>query len=154
MTGPTLNLRRRGTMMTSDLEELGMTSADGRSRRRGRPNGKDRSAIALIPVPQMLTVSDWLLADIPEPDRLMGDLFTTSSRMTLAAASGLGKTNFCLALAFAMAEGRDFLRWRAWRDGPSKVLYVDGEMPKRLMKRRVADAARRADFLSRRPRHL
>jgi hypothetical protein len=77
----------------------------------------------------------------------MGEVFSTTSRTMLAAKSGLGKTNFSLALAWAMAEGRDFLHWRAWRDGPANVLYVDGEMSMRLMKTRIKDAYRRAGYI-------
>jgi hypothetical protein len=60
----------------------------------------------------------------------------------IISATGLGKTNLCLALAFAIALGHDFLHWRADRE--ARVLYIDGEMSKRLMKARLADAARRA----------
>jgi hypothetical protein len=60
----------------------------------------------------------------------------------LVSPTGLGKTNFSLALAFAIALGCDFLHWHAGR--PCRVLYIDGEMSKRLMKSRLEDAARRA----------
>jgi hypothetical protein len=89
-----------------------------------------------------LAVSTWLARDIPSADYLMGEWLSTTSRAMLVAPTGLGKTNFCLALSFAVALGRDFLRWRARR--PARVLFVDGEMSKRLMKARLTDAARRA----------
>jgi RecA-family ATPase len=71
----------------------------------------------------------------------MGEWLTTTSRVVLNAATGLGKTNFGLALAGHAAAGRDFLYWRAHR--PARVLFVDGEMSRRLLKRRAADMVRR-----------
>lgn len=89
-----------------------------------------------------LKVADWLARDIPSPDFLMGEWFSTTSRAILTAPTGLGKTNFGMALGFATASGSDFLHWRAHR--PCKVLYIDGEMSRRLVKVRLADAVRRA----------
>ena len=48
---------------------------------------------------------------------------------------------FGLALAMALAEGCDFLHWRIPKAG--RVLYLDGEMSRRLMKRRIVDEMRR-----------
>src|SRR5205814_3399429 len=81
---------------------------------------------------------------IPEPDFLLGEVFSTTSRTLLSAPTGLGKTMLCMAIALAMSEGRDFFHWSARRDGPAEVLYVDGEMSGRLLKRRLTDALRRA----------
>jgi hypothetical protein len=89
-----------------------------------------------------LTVAAWLARNIPPPDFLMGECISTTSRGMIVSATGLGKTNFCLALAFAIALGQDFLHWRAARK--ARVLYIDGEMSRRLVKARLADAARRA----------
>jgi hypothetical protein len=86
-------------------------------------------------------VNDWTARDIPAPDYLMGSLFSTTSRVQIAGPTGLGKTNFGFALAAAMAAGKDFLHWRCAR--PARVLYVDGEMSRSLMKQRIDDALRR-----------
>jgi hypothetical protein len=112
----------------------------------GKPNGR-APGFVIIPTPQTITCYEWLEREMSQPDYLMGEVFSTTSRAMLAAKSGLGKTNFSLALAWAMAEGRDFLHWRAWRDGPANVLYVDGEMSMRLMHSRIGDARRRAGYI-------
>ena len=88
-----------------------------------------------------LSIGEWLKRDLPVPDRLLGEWFTTTSRIALNAATGLGKTNFALALAAHMAAGREFLHWRAHRR--ARVLFVDGEMSRRLLKRRAVDVCRR-----------
>src|SRR5262249_26222978 len=75
------------------------------------------------------------------PDFLMGHWLTTTTRMMLTAATGLGKTNFGLALGMRVAAGKDFLHWQGRRK--ARVLYIDGEMSRRLLKQRVLDEAER-----------
>jgi hypothetical protein len=91
--------------------------------------------------PPPLTIAEWLARDLPEPDYLMGHWLTTTSRALLVAPTGIGKTNFAMGLAMATAAGRGFLQWRGRR--PARVLYLDGEMSRRLFKQRLADAVRR-----------
>jgi hypothetical protein len=88
-----------------------------------------------------LTIAEWLARDLPEPDYIMGSWLTTTSRALLVAATGLGKTNVALALGLHIAAGADFLHWRARR--PCRVLYIDGEMSRRLLKQRIAEAVAR-----------
>ena len=88
-----------------------------------------------------LTIETWTKRDIPEPDRLLGDLITTTTRMFLVGRTGLGKTLLGLAMALGMASGRGFLHWRSTR--PARVLYLDGEMPADLIKARAIDGLRR-----------
>jgi hypothetical protein len=89
-----------------------------------------------------LKLSDWLSRNLPEPDFLLGELLSTTSRLLIVGPTGLGKTMFGLAVAFAIAGNKGFLHWRTKRSG--RVLYVDGEMSARLMKRRLLDAVGRA----------
>jgi hypothetical protein len=90
------------------------------------------------------TLDEWLeREDIAAPDFLLGELLSTTSRAIIQGPTGLGKTMFGLAVLLAIAGNAGFLKWCAQRSG--RVLYVDGEMPRRLMKQRLADAARRAD---------
>jgi hypothetical protein len=88
-----------------------------------------------------LTLNDWRNRDLPAPDFIMGHWLTTTTRGLLTAATGLGKTNFGLALGMRSAAGMDFLHWRAHR--PTRVLYIDGEMSRRLLRQRVLDEERR-----------
>ena len=93
-------------------------------------------------VRRRLSLADWLTRDIAAPDFMMGEVVSTTSRILVVGPTGLGKTNFGVALAIAIAGGRGFLHWRAGQ-GPRRVLYVDGEMPERLMRSRLEDAVRR-----------
>lgn len=88
-----------------------------------------------------LTLGEWRDRDLPEPDFIMGHWLTTTSRVLLTAATGLGKTNFGLALGIRVAAGLDFMHWQARR--PVRVLYIDGEMSRRLLRQRVLDEAQR-----------
>ncbi len=88
-----------------------------------------------------LAVDEWLKRDLPVPDFLIGSWFTTTSRLILNAPTGLGKTNFMLAKFAHIAAGIDFLHWKCRRQ--RRVLFVDGEMSRRLLKQRVEDVVRR-----------
>jgi AAA domain/Bifunctional DNA primase/polymerase, N-terminal len=90
-----------------------------------------------------LAIDVWLKRDLPAPDYLIGNWLTTTSRILFASDTGLGKTNFALAAFTHLAAGRDFLHWCILQ--PRRVLYVDGEMSRRLLKQRLEDAVRRLD---------
>ena len=96
------------------------------------PNGQAGQALPC------LTPAAWAVRQIPPADFLLGELFSTTSRSLLNADTGLGKTMFAMALAFAMRLGRDFLHWQGRR--PARVLFIDGEMPRDLMQERIAMA--------------
>jgi AAA domain len=111
------------------------------------PNGQGTAAnsasppkaeIAVLPP---LTINDWRNRDLAEPDFIMGHWLTSTSRALLTAATGLGKTNFGLALGMRVAAGMDFLHWHGRRK--ARVLYVDGEMSRRLLRQRVLDEEQR-----------
>lgn len=98
------------------------------------------AAIEIAALPP-LTLDDWRNRDLPEPDLILGYWLSTTSRVLLTAATGLGKTNFGIALAMRVAAAMDFLHWQARR--LCRVLYIDGEMSRRLLKQRVLDEAAR-----------
>lgn len=89
-----------------------------------------------------LSIQAWADRAIAPPDRLLGDLVTTTTRMFLVGRTGLGKTMLGFAIACGIATGQGFLHWRSAR--PARVLYIDGEMPGELIKARSIDALRRA----------
>ena len=107
------------------------------SYRQAKPNGLDQQTILAL-----LSGSAWLTRDIPKPDFLLGELLSTTCRVEVVGPTGLGKTNILLAIAFAIADGADFLHWKG-SGKPRRVLFIDGEMSRRLAKERLEDAARR-----------
>jgi hypothetical protein len=99
--------------------------------------------IAMAGLADFLDIHTWSTRDIPEPDRLLGDLVTTDSRVFLVGSTGLGKTMLGFALAQGMAAGSGFLHWRATR--AVRVLYIDGEMASGLVKARSIAELRRGE---------
>jgi hypothetical protein len=93
------------------------------------------------PSPGALSVEQWLDRDLPKPDFILGNWLTTTSRSMMYAPTGIGKTMIALAIAIHMALGRPFLHWSAAR--PSRVLFIDGEMARRVMKDRIAAEVKR-----------
>jgi hypothetical protein len=88
-----------------------------------------------------LTAQDWLARDLAEPDLLMGHILSTTVRALLNATTGIGKTNFSMALFGHIGAGKDFLHWHCPR--PRQVLYIDGEMSRKLFRDRIADVVQR-----------
>jgi hypothetical protein len=92
-----------------------------------------------------LSLKDWLARHLPEPEYISGRWLTTTSRVLVVGPTGLGKSMLLVALGMAIAAGRGFLHWAQAR--PARVLYIDGEMSSRLLKRRLADEVRRLDVV-------
>ena len=88
-----------------------------------------------------LTINDWIARDLPQPDFLSGHWLTTTSRVLLSATTGLGKSNLGIALGMRIAAGVNFLHWDNER--AAKVLFIDGEMSRRLLRQRIIDEAGR-----------
>jgi hypothetical protein len=90
-----------------------------------------------------LRVGDWLKrTDLVEPDFLLGHIFSTTTRALMWAPTGLGKTLLGLSLAWTMAAGGKILGWKAKRK--ARVLYIDGEMSRRLLLERLKAECERA----------
>jgi hypothetical protein len=85
-----------------------------------------------IPANLVLTLDQWAARDLPQPDYLLGEMFSTTTRMLLAADTGIGKSRFSIAMGMRMALGSTFLHWAGRR--PARILYIDGEMSNRLLK--------------------
>jgi hypothetical protein len=89
----------------------------------------------------VLSLKDWAARDLPEPQFISGSWLTTTSRVLVVAPTGLGKSMLLMALGMAVSAGKPFLHWAERQ--PVRVLYIDGEMSRRLLKRRLADEVRR-----------
>jgi hypothetical protein len=107
-----------------------------------QPDLMERSAAPpMMPADLTLTIPEWRARKMKDPDFLLGAWLTTTSRVLVTAATGIGKSNFGMALAQRVSAGKPFLDWKAGR--PAIVLYIDGEMSGRLLRTRVLDEAAR-----------
>jgi len=77
--------------------------------------------------------------EFPPAVDLLSPIIHENSLNMVFASRGRGKTFFALSLAYAIATGGQFLRWKAEKS--RKVLYIDGEMPAGKMQERLARIA-------------
>ena len=89
----------------------------------------------------VMSQADLASADIPPREFLLAKWLPLDSYGMVFAARGVGKSWFCMALAVAIAEGRQrFLSWEM--HGQHNVLYIDGEMTTADLKERFSDLCR------------
>jgi hypothetical protein len=119
----------------------GSSDTGSRKSNERQTNGKTPPPEFKLPANLSLTIANWRQRELAEPDFIMGNWLSTTSRVLLTAATGLGKTNYGLALGQRVAAGEDFLHWKGRR--PARVFYIDGEMSSRLLRTRVIDEAAR-----------
>jgi hypothetical protein len=77
-----------------------------------------------------------LIAQFPARSVMLAPWLPDKGLAMIFAPRGVGKTWAALGVAYAVAGGGAFLRWRASR--PRRVLYIDGEMPAVMLQERYA----------------
>lgn len=88
----------------------------------------------------VVSIGHLLQMKLKEPDLLLGPWLLSQGLCLVHAYRGVGKTHFSLGVGIAVATGGKFLNFKA--DKPHGVLFVDGEMPVSLIKKRIASAVR------------
>lgn len=81
-------------------------------------------------------LKEFLELSIKPREMLLDPVLPEKGLAMLYAARGTGKTHVALGMAFAIATGRQFLRWTAPR--ARRVLLIDGEMPAAALQERLA----------------
>ena len=84
-------------------------------------------------------IGDFLSLELPPRVDLLAPWLPRQGLAMIHARRGAGKTFLALHVAWAVACGSEFLRWRA--PAPAGVLYVDGEMPAVALQERLARMA-------------
>lgn len=102
-----------------------------------------RTAAATPRAPEPLSAEAFLQLKLPPRKLLLGQWLPEKGLGLIAGPRGIGKTNFALTVAYAVASGGGFLGWKAQQ--PRKTLYVDGEMPAVTMQERLARIASPSD---------
>ena len=97
-------------------------------------------------VPLLPDAEEFVELKYPPIEPILGP-WTSQQINLLFAPSGVGKTMFGLSLAYAMAEGLDFLGWQFHGD-PRTVIYLDGEMPAGMMQERLEEARSKRLFVA------
>jgi hypothetical protein len=83
-----------------------------------------------------LDLKQFLQLSIKAREMLLDPILPEKGLAMLYAARGTGKTHVALGIAFAVATGTEFLKWKAPK--PRRVLLIDGEMPAAALQERLA----------------
>lgn len=81
-------------------------------------------------------IHDFLGMVIPQQEEILSPIIRKQTLAMLYAKRGVGKTHVALGIAYAVAAGCSFLKWKAAK--ARRVLLVDGEMPARTQQERLA----------------
>ena len=73
-----------------------------------------------------LEIGEVLTRQFPPKEMFLAPWLRKQDLSMVYATRGVGKTFFALSVAYAVASGGAFLKWRA--EKPRRVLYIDGEM--------------------------
>ena len=91
----------------------------------------------LFPKIETIALDAFLARQFPPRNTLMAPWLPEKGLAMVFAPRGVGKTFFALNVAYAVASGGEFLRWKA--SEPREVLLLDGEMPAVALQERLAD---------------
>jgi hypothetical protein len=105
-------------------------------------NGHDTSSSSGTMPDLDNTARGWLQRELKPAEQMIGPI-NTQSRVMLVAPTGIGKTHVGMAVAVAVAAGAGWLHWTCSQ--ARRVLYLDGEMPRPLLKERLIDALGRVE---------
>ena len=96
------------------------------------------TALSGTDAPRLLPISlkEFLTKDIKPREMLLDPILPQKGLAMLYATRGTGKTLVALGMAYALATGTRFLKWRA--DKARRVLLVDGEMPAAELQKRLS----------------
>ncbi len=87
----------------------------------------------------VLDIGDLLLYDFPPMETILAPWLCKQHISMVHAWRGVGKTHFALGVAYAVAGGGQFLKWKA--EKPRRVIYIDGEMAGAAIKGRASAIA-------------
>ena len=82
-----------------------------------------------------LDIGELIAWEFPPMEALLTPWLCKQHLALLHAWRGVGKTHFVLGVAYAVAGGGTFLKWKA--DKPQRVVYIDGEMAGAAIKERL-----------------
>lgn len=107
------------------------------------PEGSAEPVERAIARVRSLDAGELLTHAFPPQEPILGPWLRKQTLAMLHAWRGIGKTHVALGIAYAVASGGSFLKWKA--DRPRKVLYIDGEMPGAVIQERLRAIVASAD---------
>lgn len=85
---------------------------------------------------RVVDLAEFLSLTLPPRELILTPWLPKAGLCMLHAYRGVGKTHMSLGIAYAVANGGEFLTWKA--EKPRGVLYIDGEMPAVALQERLA----------------
>lgn len=85
---------------------------------------------------RVVGLHDFLAMELPKPEYILSPWLPKSGLAMIHARPGIGKTHLSFGIAYAVATGGEFLKWKA--EKPRGVLLLDGEMPATVAQQRLA----------------
>ena len=89
-----------------------------------------------------VTAEAFLEMQLPTREMMLDPILATQSLSLLYSKRGVGKTFFAVGIAHTIATGGNLLGWSAPK--PRGVLFVDGELPARVLRDRISAVAESA----------
>lgn len=100
--------------------------------------------VEVLPKPfRPIGLDDFIRREFPPRENLLAPWLPAKGLAMVFAPRGVGKTHFALGVAYAVASGGRYLKWRAPR--PCRVLLLDGEMPASALQERLLEMVERSD---------
>lgn len=93
--------------------------------------------LTTIPKIVALDIGELLTRNFPPMEPMLAPWLCKQHLSMVHAWRGVGKTHFALGVAYAVAGGGNFLKWKA--EKPRRVVYIDGEMAGAAIKERAAE---------------
>jgi putative DNA primase/helicase len=121
--------------LNATLDELALQNDDRHADLIRTPGQAPRLSIAYERL-RPLDLKQFLQLSIKAREMLLDPILPEKGLAMLYAARGTGKTHVALGIAFAVATGTEFLKWKAPK--PRRVLLIDGEMPAAALQERLA----------------
>ena len=119
------------------------TVADGSANGAGAAPAFERASGDLGQRLRPFDLQELFALDIKPRGMVLDPVIPEKGLVMLYATRGTGKTHVALGIAYAVATGSAFLKWRAER--PRRVLLVDGEMPASALRERLQRVAAAED---------
>ncbi len=98
--------------------------------------GANGSVDIPAPILNVQNLQEFLSCEFLPRGMILDPIMSTQSVNLLVSFRGVGKTHCSLGIAWAVASGGEFLRWKA--PHPRRVLMVDGEMPGTALQSRLS----------------
>lgn len=117
----------------SMLEEKPMPNSDEEEKSYWtEKNKKEKQKTQVL---KAVSLSELLQMKFPPKEYIMTPIIPVKGLCMLFASRGVGKTQVGLNVAYAVASGGSFLKWRA--EKARRVLYLDGEMSSQTIQERM-----------------